>query len=321
MTVTQPHKNKKQKPPINYALPGDGRKSAAKIERRRLLHAYLRGGPKNFFKSLETITRELINLWPEMGWSRATVKRILADLKQLGLMEPLGRRLGKNGSQGTRIRRINIEAKRESEPSAHHQVTRNSQVNTANQCESEPSVSGQNGEVPMDKPVIESEPSTTANLSLRKVESEPQRFILNSYSDLLGLREVDLIVYLRGLPSLTLALQGPRTLPKNLGELLSLEPLLESEKASLNQRPDLLWVWWHCYQAWLEIGLPLDPEHLPGLYTLVWRKCADLNISVPGTFGIISRRVHLRRPEPPDPPKPDYPTNFHWLTQMFPKGM
>src|SRR5258706_305923 len=88
-----------------FALPTDGRQAAHLREKRRLLYEYLVAGPKVFFKSIRTISRELTISWAwddPKGWSPRTIKRLLADLRLLGLSEPAGRR----GSHDSPIRRI-----------------------------------------------------------------------------------------------------------------------------------------------------------------------------------------------------------------------
>ncbi len=95
--------------PKSFELPGDGRQAAHLREKRRLLFLYLESGPKSFYKVVSTICQEMSEAWPDLSWSRRTVFRLLADLQKLGLVESVGRR----GSQGARIRRINKGCKRE----------------------------------------------------------------------------------------------------------------------------------------------------------------------------------------------------------------
>lgn len=116
----------------DFALPGDGRKAEAQREKRRLLYCYLRDGPRNFFKSVETIRRELTQLWPELGWSRRAIFRLLTDLRKLGLQEAIGRK----GSQGTRIRRIYKGRKPESGTPSPPQGVTDSREKTGVQRES-----------------------------------------------------------------------------------------------------------------------------------------------------------------------------------------
>jgi len=99
-----------------FALPTDGRQAAHLREKRRLLYEYLVAGPKVFFKSIRTISQELTISWAwddPKGWSPRTIKRLLADLRVLGLWEPAGKR----GSHGSRIRRIYKGPNREDGPS------------------------------------------------------------------------------------------------------------------------------------------------------------------------------------------------------------
>lgn len=118
-----------------FALPTDGRKADAVREKRRLLYAYLVAGPKVFFKSIRTISREMTVAWAwedPKGWSPRTIYRLLADLQVLGLVEPAALR----GFQGTRIRRMNKGYKPESGTSAPSQERRNHHKKTGDDPES-----------------------------------------------------------------------------------------------------------------------------------------------------------------------------------------
>jgi hypothetical protein len=88
--------------PHQFRLPSDGRKWRLQCIRRRELALYL-VGYRDCFPGLLRIARDL-------GWSRRTVCRVMAELKALGVMQPLHY----TTEHGTRRRIIRAYGLRES---------------------------------------------------------------------------------------------------------------------------------------------------------------------------------------------------------------
>jgi hypothetical protein len=95
--------------PHQYRLPSDGRKARVQCVRRRELALYL-VGYRDCFLGLRRIARDL-------GWSRRTVCRVMAELKTLGVMQPRGY----TTEHGTRRRIISAYRLRESGTPAHRE--------------------------------------------------------------------------------------------------------------------------------------------------------------------------------------------------------
>jgi hypothetical protein len=147
-----------------FSFPGEASRQAEHLaEKRRLLYVYLRNGPRRFFKSIPTMCQELASAWPEEGWSRRTVCRLLADLENLGLCESQG----KTSAQGMRIRRINRVFAREDDTATRPktaqetaQYPRNHRRDKGYKREDGTSVDGQEQRNHREKTVVEREDGT-----------------------------------------------------------------------------------------------------------------------------------------------------------------